>query len=136
MAPAALQIGTGAQDLARLYPWLDEAAKPYLLPPQLLHAMHVALEEVVMNIVMHGQAEETVAVMAEFTPETASLCIEDSGPAFDPTAAPSRPATLEPGGAGLKLLRHYCQDIAYERRAGRNRLTLRFNRPTTPGEPD
>jgi serine/threonine-protein kinase RsbW len=136
MSPAALEIGTGPQDLARLYLWLEEATKPYLLPPELLRAMHVALEEVVMNIVMHGQAEEPMAIMAEFTPETASLCIEDSGPAFDPTAAPSRPATLEPGGAGLKLLRHYCQDIAYERRAGRNRLTLRFSRPAAPGKPD
>jgi hypothetical protein len=32
----------------------------------------------------------------------------------------------EPGGLGIKLLRHYCKDISYARESGRNRLTLGF----------
>ena len=42
----------------------------------------------------------------------------------------SEAARLEeavPGGLGLRLMRHYCQDMSYQRNGGMNRLTLRFS---------
>lgn len=135
-APAVLRIAPADADLARLYPWLEDAAAT--LPPALRNGMHVALEEVVMNVAMHGfapgQAGEITIRLCR-APDSAALVVEDSGHAFDPTAAaaPARATSLEeavPGGLGLTLLRHYCRDIAYERVDGRNRLTLRFPLPS------
>lgn len=130
-----------AEDLERLHPWFDIEART--LPNALRHGMRVALEEAVMNAVMHafppnGSGEITVRL--RISPGAAALFVEDSGRAFDPTAAPSagRPASLqeaEPGGLGLTLLRHYCHDITYQRVAERNRLMLRFPLPIAPLQP-
>jgi anti-sigma regulatory factor (Ser/Thr protein kinase) len=61
--------------------------------------------------------------------------VEDSGPPFDPrAAAPMVRATsletVEPGGWGIHLMRAFANAISYETKAGRNRLTLRFARPS------
>jgi anti-sigma regulatory factor (Ser/Thr protein kinase) len=134
MPAETLRITPAPADLARLYPWLDEAAAPLALPKPLLNSMHVALEEAVMNVVMHGFAPEHVQeIFIHFTPEPekAVIVVEDAGKPFDVTQAAekARPESLldaEPGGLGIKLLRHYCKDISYARESGRNRLTLGF----------
>jgi len=129
---AVLQIGTAMADLASIHPWLDEAAGPDL-PATLLNAMHVALEEAVMNIAMHGygQGEGVIALRFDREGETVLLTLEDTARPFNQAEAPPPPqaASLEKasiGGRGLKLLRHYCKDIGYEHVGGRNRLKLRF----------
>ncbi len=96
--------------------------------------MHVALEEAVMNVVMHGLSPahaQEVLVQLIGLPDKAVLVVEDGGTPFDVTEAAekARPRSLldaEPGGLGIKLLKHYCKDISYTREAGRNRLTLGF----------
>jgi serine/threonine-protein kinase RsbW len=130
---AMLRIDSAnATDLDRLHPWLDAEAGD--LPTAIRHGISVALEEAVMNVAMHafpaGESGE-IAVALHAAPDGVTLVVEDTGREFDPTTAPSaaRPASLseaEPGGLGLTLLRHYCDNIRYERVAARNRLTLRF----------
>jgi anti-sigma regulatory factor (Ser/Thr protein kinase) len=133
-APETLRITTELADLARLYPWLDEAGARFSLPKKVLHAMQVVAEEVVMNAAMHAYApgsrgEITVRVSAQ--DGVAALVVEDAGPAFDPVAAAVKPpaktlAEAKPGGHGLRFLKHYCQDISYLRTHDLNQLTLRF----------
>lgn len=133
-ASSVLRIGTGVGDLARLYPWLDASATAMEVPATVLQGMHVALEEAVMNVAMHAYpsgAAGQIAIRLRMSRDDATLMIEDSGPAFDPTIAvvAERPKTLHdarPGGLGLTLLRHYCRDVTYERVDDRNRLSLRF----------
>jgi serine/threonine-protein kinase RsbW len=124
--------GADAADLARLHPWLEAQLRE--LPERLRYAMGVALEEVILNVTTHafppGVAREIV-VTSLVSQHGVELIVEDSGRAFDPTSVrvPARPASLreaEPGGLGLTLLRHYCEDVHYERAGERNRLTLRF----------
>jgi len=124
-----LLLTTAAEDLGRLYPWLEAEAATVAEPVR--HAIHVAAEEAVMNAVTHAFAPGDpgrIALSLEIAGGFATLVIEDTGHAFDPVAAPvpNRPIALEAGGLGLRLLRHYCHDIRYERAADRNRLTLRF----------
>jgi serine/threonine-protein kinase RsbW len=131
---AVLRIGVAVEELGRLYPWLDGAAAARKVPDATVQKMHIALEEAVLNVAMHAYGpdaagEITIRLLA--SPGAASLVVEDAGPAFDPTSAQPRPraASLEEaevGGLGLTLLRHFCNDIGYERTDDRNRLTLRF----------
>ncbi len=131
---ADLAMTTAPEDLARLYPWLDEAAAAAGVTQPLLGRMHVALEEAVMNVAMHGIGlgrDEVITVRLQAEDGAVALVVEDAGPEFDPVAAPevAKSASLEgvgAGGLGLRLLRHYCKDMAYRREAGVNRLTLRF----------
>lgn len=133
---AVLHISTTDADLARLYPWLDDAAKADALPPKLLQQMHVALDEAVSNIVLHAfSAGEEERLRVEYVPGGAdvALVVSDSGKPFNPIEAPALPRgenleTLSAGGKGLILLRHFCKDISYRWAQGRNYLTLRFPR--------
>lgn len=131
---AVLRLSSAMEDLGRLYPWLDEAAAEADVPAALRPGMHVALEEAVANVAMHGFPDGEVGritVRLRIEPKAAVLVVEDNGAAFDPTTAElgERPKTLaeaEPGGWGLDLIRHFCPAAAYERRGGENRLTMTF----------
>lgn len=87
-----------------------------------------------MNVVMHGlppEAEQTILVEFTSTDNSARLIVSDYGPAFNPLDVQpiKNAATLEQtkiGGKGLRLMRKYCADLAYERSANQNRLTLHF----------
>jgi anti-sigma regulatory factor (Ser/Thr protein kinase) len=137
--PAVLHLQAERAEVARLHPWLAAAAADRRLPGDMLYGIEVALEEVVMNAILHGgigggDALITVALLA--APGAVEVRVEDPGRAFDPAGAPMPEVPRQlpgvvPGGAGLRLLRHFCPDISYERRDARNLLTLRF--PLPPG---
>jgi anti-sigma regulatory factor (Ser/Thr protein kinase) len=128
--PDVLRLDSASRnDLERLHPWLECETRH--LPDTMRHAMHVALEEVVLNAATHAFPTGTsgeIEVSLHATLDAIALIVEDTGRAFDPTATPppARPTGLKPGGLGLTLLRHYCKHISYDRAGERNRLTLRF----------
>ena len=130
----SLHLRAVPAELARLHSWLETEARERVMPDRVLFGMQVALEEAVMNVAMHAFAPDSpgeIEVRFDAVPDAATLVIEDAGPPFDPTTAAihQRPAALEeatPGGLGLTLLRHYCDEIGYARLGERNRLTLRF----------
>jgi serine/threonine-protein kinase RsbW len=129
---AVLRLAPSLDDLARLYPWLDEAGAD--VPAALLPRLHVVLEEAASNVAMHAfpaGGTGKILVRLRTGPDAVELVVEDDGAAFDPTLAPPRQRPADPletpvGGWGLGLIRRYCPDIGYARRDGRNILTLRF----------
>ncbi len=100
--------------------------------------VELVLEEVVMNIIMHGSPASgppRIRLNAMAEGERCRLAILDNGPAFDPSTAPARPdgAALDqatPGGLGLVLLRRFAQGLSYERVTFGNHLRLSI--PYTP----
>ena len=128
-----LIIGTTDAELGLVYPWLDAAAEALRVPETMRHGMHVALQEAVANVAMHGFAPGQpgkIQLCLKTSSRTAELIVADNGQAFDPTRVAidraGKARDLEPGGQGLKLMRHFCPDISYARDAGWNRLRLRF----------
>ncbi|HEY3948553.1 ATP-binding protein [Phenylobacterium sp.] len=89
----------------------------------------VVVEECVVNIVEHGRPASRTRVVVRLSMAAAGcvrLAFSDAGVAFDPRAAATAEPNLERGGgAGLALIKAWCEIEAYERRAGRNRLVLR-----------
>lgn len=132
---AELRLTPALADLARVYPWLDEVASS--VPPAILARMHVALEEAVANAALHGfpaGQEGEITVRLRRHDDTMVLEIEDDGVPFDPTEAELRAHAknlddVEPGGWGLGLIRAFTASVAYERRDGRNHLSLGFSLP-------
>jgi sigma-B regulation protein RsbU (phosphoserine phosphatase) len=120
------------------------AVLDYLAPSSLaartIFDVELVLEEVLMNVVTHGNpdgeegmAGHCVELTVESTPDGVRMVFEDDGIAFDPTAAtsPPRPATLadaEPGGLGIGLVRRRSSALAYARSDGRNVLTVEIAR--------
>jgi serine/threonine-protein kinase RsbW len=86
---------------------------------------------------MHGGAREnplSIAIELERNGATLVASIEDTGCEFDPTQFPPLSiakslADAKIGEYGIHLMRSFASGIHYERREGRNRLTLRFGGP-------
>lgn len=132
-----LRLTSAAEDLARVYPWLDQAATDGGISDGVVSRMHVALQEVVANAALHGFGPGVIGAITlrlSKLSDAVLLEVEDNGGAFDPTAAPARdrPSSLAdavPGGWGLGLIRQFCPSVAYERSGGSNHLTMRFSAP-------
>ena len=121
-------------ELERLAVWIEGWAMRDL-SADLSFAVQVCLEEAVANIIMYGGADAIViAVELERNYGTLVARIEDNGRQFDPTRAPGpvpAPSLEEAkvGDLGIHLMRSFANGMDYERRDGRNRLTLRFVEP-------
>jgi anti-sigma regulatory factor (Ser/Thr protein kinase) len=88
----------------------------------------VIVEEWAANIVEHsGSAPTSLIVMRLERAGTATrVTFTDAGVPFDPRTAEDDGPNLERGGgAGIALIRSWCEIESYRRRAGRNRLVLR-----------
>ena len=120
-------------ELERLAGWIEGWAQ-HGVSADVSFAIQLCLEEAVANVIMYGAAKHDrleIAVELERNGETLVARIEDSGPQFDPTQVPppSVATSLEEakvGDLGIHLLRSFASGMDYERRDGRNRLTLRF----------
>jgi serine/threonine-protein kinase RsbW len=97
-------------------------------------AVQVCLEEAVANIMMYSAAKDAplkIIVEVERRDQTLVARIEDNGSAFDPTQVPRPPVPTsltqaKVGNLGIHLMRSFASGTHYERRDGRNRLTMRF----------
>jgi anti-sigma regulatory factor (Ser/Thr protein kinase) len=131
-----LKLSNELIELDRLAPWiegLDESG----MSSNMSFAVQVCLEEVAANIIMYGAINDErlqISVELERVGETLLARISDDGRKFDPTQAPSPTvaASLKEakvGNLGIHLARSFANGIDYERRTGRNHLTLRFIEP-------
>jgi anti-sigma regulatory factor (Ser/Thr protein kinase) len=97
-----------------------------------LARLHVALEEHLTNIIVHGyQPGQLGHITVRLLPEPGWLRveIEDDAEAFDPTTAapPDTSVPLEQrplGGLGIHMMRKSVDEWGYRRVAGRNMLIL------------
>jgi anti-sigma regulatory factor (Ser/Thr protein kinase) len=121
-------------ELRQLAGWFEAKAPPGL-SADTSFAVQLCLEEAVANIIIHGGGAKDdrlqIAIALERNGGTLVARIEDSGREFDPTQFPpsSVAKSLEEakvGDLGIHLMRSFASDMHYERRDGRNRLTLRF----------
>ena len=88
----------------------------------------IIVEELVANIVEHGQSPPAEPVMIDIAMSGADivLTISDGGIAFDPRTIPASDVATPKrgGGAGLALINNWARTIAYQRIDGRNAVTL------------
>jgi anti-sigma regulatory factor (Ser/Thr protein kinase) len=97
-----------------------------------LFGLALALEECASNIVHHAlrhDARQKFQVAIEHTGSAVTIELRDLGPEFDPTHAPAGIVAAKdddrpPGGWGIQLVRHYMDEIHYQRQGGENILRL------------
>jgi serine/threonine-protein kinase RsbW len=133
--PPAVQLLTLTSSLEEI-PRLADAVEAFCAPlepgPRDLHALQLALEEAVTNVITHGyggQAGHAFTVELRREDRRVTAVLADDAPAYDPLAraevdvhAPL--AEREIGGLGVHLVKKLMDSAAYERRDGRNVLTL------------
>ncbi len=106
------------------------------VPAEVRWRFHVALDEILSNIVHHGYRDRAGAMALTFAASERGVSIEivDDARAFDPRQAPPPDTTspLEsrrPGGLGIALTESLLDEVAYERRDEQNHVTLTWRRP-------
>jgi len=110
-----------------------EALRAFLdtfeLDPSRRFQVELTFDEIVSNIVRHGQPVSSVELLITIDDVQAVMTFDDDGVAFDPQTherqQPSQGAEAQVGGLGLVLVKTYASRIEYERtRHQHNRLTL------------
>jgi anti-sigma regulatory factor (Ser/Thr protein kinase) len=108
--------------------WFAQALASEAIPADVAYALELCFEEAVSNAAYHGRAAD-LRVGWHREAEAFRFRIEDSGPAFDPTAAPGVAVAesiekAQIGGLGIALMRRFSDRMDYERRADQNVLTI------------
>lgn len=124
-------IGFGGNRLA------DEAARVRAelgrrgVEPPVIHAVDLALEELVTNALRHGRgpAARRVQWHVAVDPARVVLTLEDEFEEFDPLGRPLPPPLVDlefdpAGGRGLAMVRALVPDLRHERTPRGNRLVL------------
>ena len=125
-------VPSDAAQLPVLTQFLQDFWSAADLPPAETVTFELALEEIFMNVVMHGSPAgrvPRVEVSLALCDGCLTLMIEDDGPSFDPLslAAPDVTAGLEErrvGGLGVYLVRQMMDAVSYQRLGGRNKLSM------------
>ena len=133
MREQRLSVPSDAAQLPVLTRFLQEFWSATHLPPEETLPFEIALEEVFMNVVMHGSPAGTaprVEVSLSLSDSELTLTVEDDGPEFDPLALPPPDLTASlgarpVGGQGVFLVRQMMDAVSYRRAGSRNQLTMR-----------
>lgn len=133
-APDTLELSPDAQAVPRAVQWLESIADREGWPPKSAFALTLCLDEALTNVVSYAfdpppEASPAVALSCRRDGTRIHLDLRDNGRPYDPTSAQSPPlaASLDEaniGGHGVRLMRHYLQDLAYRRENGWNCLTM------------
>ena len=124
-------IGNRTDELPRVMAVLDDLVRRHKLPDAALD-MHVALDEVLSNIVKYAYrdaASHDIRVRLKVSERQLEAEIEDDGRPFDPLHARQQErnvplAERKPGGLGVDVVKRLMSHVSYARAQGRNRLTL------------
>lgn len=127
-----LVLHNDIKQISLLTRFIDNIAEDLKIDPGLAMSINLALEEAVTNVIMYAypkESDEVLELDAIISPGSLEFVITDSGKAFDPTAAPEADVSLDVqdrpiGGLGIYLVRNIMDTVRYERKDGRNILTM------------
>ena len=128
-----LELKNDIAEIPQLSAFIDTFAEEAGIDFSLVMSLQLALEEAVVNVMEYAYPKGTVGkvlVTASAEGDDLEFVISDSGKAFDPTAKAEVNVDLgvedRPiGGVGIHLVRNIMDSVAYERKDGKNILTLR-----------
>jgi anti-sigma regulatory factor (Ser/Thr protein kinase) len=144
MEPSSqIVIQAKLEQLPTLEHWVERLAAEFALPAALVHRIDLCLTELVTNVVSYGYPDGgTGSVSIRFWrhPEQIIIQVDDDGIAFDPTShesagLPSTLADAPAGGRGIRLVRHFSDQLHYLAAVTGNQLTLLFRCAGTGASP-
>lgn len=136
-----IKIEANLKDIGAANNWLGGLLEQHHVPANKAKALDHCLDEVLMNIIMHGgpEAKDSQISLSFFTQvlvngAEANLTITDSGIPFNPLKFTPKelPKTLDevvPGGLGVGIIQRMSDRLKYERKNGRNVLALTVQYP-------
>ena len=134
-ATLCLTLVNDLRQVSLLTGFVDRVQEQNKLAPDLAARINLALEEAVCNVIQYAYPEGTAGNMrleAVKDGNRLRFTLTDGGKVFDPTAVPEADisASVEDrpvGGLGIHLIRTIMDSVHYERKDGKNVLTLIIN---------
>ena len=136
----SLTIGTDPGQVARVSAAFADFADAHAMPAAIRRSVSVALDELLSNTIAYGFAGQeggggggggggTVSIEVELRADRVCVTLTDNGKPFNPLemSAPDTALPLQQrqvGGLGVHLARRVMDEVAYERRADRNVVSL------------
>ena len=127
-----LVMHNNVKQIERLGEWVNHIASENGIAPDVAMSINLALEEAATNVIMYAYPDGTygsVEIEAIRSGKQLTFILADSGKPFDPTAKPEVDITagLEErgiGGLGIHLVRTIMDEVRYDRKEGKNILTM------------
>ena len=103
--------------------------EPFGVVDRTINRVEVVLEELLSNLIRHGQDVTAITILAGYRDGLIDLTVEDDGTEFDPLAKPDPDpftslADAPLGGLGIALVRRLTCSAHYERVGTRNRVSV------------
>lgn len=131
---STLEVGPRIEDITAATSWLADVGEAEDWPQSMRFALELSLEEALTNVVSYAFKDSStpprIRIACYRMPEgRVALELIDNGIPFDPTtlAEPEVPDSIEDakiGGHGVQLMRHFLEQLAYDRDGGENRLIM------------
>ena len=120
------------REVERLGHLVERFGEEHHLPADDITAVNLALDEIVINIIVHGfddRREHWIHVSLALESDSLTVRVEDDGRPFNPmdAPAPNLDLALEDrpiGGLGIYIVRSTVNAIEHRRERGRNILTM------------
>jgi anti-anti-sigma factor len=127
-----MHVPGNAAELPALTQFLQDFWAAAALPAAQALPFELALEEVFMNVVMHGSTPgnvRAVELSLALIGQQVTMTLADDGPEFDPLTLPAPDVSLgleerRVGGNGVFLIRQMMDAVHYRRTDAGNELTL------------
>ena len=120
------------RQIPQLAGFIETIAQDARLDKSLAMSLNLALEEAVTNVIMYAYPQGSdglVDIEAVIRKDSIDFMVIDSGKPFDPTVVPDAKvdSALEDrpiGGLGIFLVRNIMDTVKYERKEGKNLLSM------------
>ena len=120
------------RQIPQLAGFIETVAQDARLDKSLAMSLNLALEEAVTNVIMYAYPQGSdglVDIEAVIRKDSIDFMVIDSGKPFDPTSVPDAniESALEDrpiGGLGIFLVRNIMDTVKYERKEGKNLLSM------------
>lgn len=129
----SIELINDISELDRVNKKVEEFSETNELPPNLVYAINLSLEETLTNIIYYAfddEGEHQILIRIEKNGNEISLEVEDDGRPFNPLEHEDPDTTLaledRPiGGLGIKLVKEFMDIVDYERKDDKNLLTMK-----------
>jgi serine/threonine-protein kinase RsbW len=129
----SFELKSDISELKTLCQHLNHFGQVYGLSESLISEINICLDELFTNIVLYGfqdDLEHIIRFRINLNGNALTLNIEDNGLPFNPlikkdSELPDDIDKAKIGGLGIHIVKKLVDDIWYERKRGKNRLTLK-----------
>ena len=140
MASLSIALRNDIREVARLAAMTERFGADHRLSPDDVMRINLVLDEIVGNVIRHGQAGPAGRIDVTVSLQGAAITIDviDDGIAFDPLTVPppnlDLPIEERPvGGLGIHIVKSLAAGVEYRREGDRNHLVVTIARMKEEG---